>query len=109
MNVPDWWTFLLLALAAYRVWRLLAEDTILEQPRRMLVRLPRNWHENSPIPPTYRGTLAEFISCGWCLGFWVSLAWWGLWQQWDAGTLVVATPFAVSAVVGFLNRFETSE
>lgn len=86
MNVPGWYALLLLALSAFRTWRLLAEDTILDRPRAALVR---------PLP---KGE--EFILCPWCAGFWVSLAWWAAWQAWPHGTLVVAVPFAISAVVG---------
>ncbi len=88
MSVPSWWPFLLLALAAFRVWRLLAEDTILDRPRERIVRtLPKG---------------EEFVTCPWCAGFWVSLAWWVGWQVWPHWTLVAAVPFAVSAVVGLI-------
>lgn len=42
-NVPNWWALLLLALAAWRTYRLLAEDTIFEKPRRWIVNLDQNW------------------------------------------------------------------
>ena len=86
--VPSWWPFLLLALAAFRTWRLLAEDTILEPLRRRLVRAD--------------STREEFTTCPWCAGFWISLAWWLAWQAWPHATLVVAVPFAISAVVALV-------
>lgn len=84
--VPSWWPFLLLALAAFRTWRLLAEDTILDGPRARLVqRMPKG---------------EEFVTCPWCAGFWIALAWWLAWEAWPHGTLVAAVPLAISAIVG---------
>ena len=103
MNVPDWWTLALLGLAAFRVFRLLGMDTILDELRLRLVGL-RGWKEGQLTPASYRSRLAEFLICPWCLGFWVALAWWAAWQQWPHGTLVAAAPFAISAVVGILGE-----
>lgn len=88
MSVPGWYALILLVLAAFRVWRLLAEDTILEPLRARFVPADSNRE--------------AFIRCPWCLGFWVSLAWWTAWQAWPDGTLVAAVPFAISAVVGLV-------
>lgn len=89
-DVPSWWAFALLALAAWRTFRLFAYDTILEPIRtRMMERYPRKG-------------LADFMVCPFCVGFWVALVWWLVWQAWPHGTLVVATPFALSAAVGLL-------
>lgn len=105
MKIPDWWTFAILALAAYRLWRLASEDEILSAPRQKLVHLPTNWQEGDPIPDGYRIELAKFISCPWCFGahitFWVWLLW--LWQPlWTTG---LSVPLAVSAVVGLTEYF----
>jgi hypothetical protein len=108
MNVPDWWTLLLLGLASYRIYRLIAMDTLLDIPRAWLVGL-RGWREGQPIPRGYRNRLANFLVCPWCLGFWVALASWGAWQLWPHAALVVAAPFAISAVVGFLSRLDEGE
>lgn len=102
MTIPDWWGFVLLSLGAYRIWRLLAEDTILERPRRWLVRLGPNWRsEGDPVPDNYREYIALFLMCPFCLGAWVSLTVWGSWQFWPQTTTAVLVPFAISAVVGF--------
>ncbi len=85
-DVPTWWAFLLLALAAFRVWRLLAEDAILDRPREWaLHKLPKG---------------EEFLVCPWCAGFWISVLWWLAWVAWPRWTLVVAAPFAINAIVG---------
>ena len=85
MNIPGWYELLLLALAAFRTWKLLAEDTILDGPRRYVTGMSR-----------------ELLECPWCLGFWLSCAWWAAWLAWPHGTLIVAVPFALSAIVGII-------
>jgi hypothetical protein len=98
MRIPDWWQTALLALAAWRTYRLIAKDVILDPLRSRLVGL-HGWEEGKPIPKAYREKLAEFLVCPACCGFWVSLGWWAAWQQWPHGTLVAAAPFAISALV----------
>lgn len=76
----------LLALAAWRVFQLIAEDEILNRPRRYVTaRLDAKWQ--------------LFIECPYCAGFWIAVAWWVAFQIWEFGTLVVAVPFALSAGV----------
>ena len=109
MKIPDWWSFLILALAAFRIWRLASEDEILQLPRRRLVRLPKTWEEGDLLPDEYRLGLARFISCPWCLGFWISIAIWLLWlwqSEWITGLCV---PFALSAAVGLLEYFSSDD
>jgi hypothetical protein len=107
----------LLALACYRVTRLVTTDKIAEpifEPFRQ--RLEDRWqrkHYSEYVPdavrysPTWNSKLAFMLSCPWCLGFWVS----------GAGTLIVSivygldypilTWFAVSTAVGFIGRFDS--
>lgn len=103
MNVPSPWIALLLLGFSYRIWRLLAEDTILSAPRYYLVGLPIDWEDGDPIPDGYRITLASFISCAWCLGFWVSLAVWGAWIAFPTVIEFIAVPFAISSGVGLVR------
>jgi len=87
--VPGSWEFVLLGLAAFRLWRLIAEDTILDRPRGWVTgRVGEYW-----------GT---FIVCPWCSGAWLSFAWWLAWVAWPHGVLVASTPLALSAVVGLI-------
>lgn len=102
--IPNWYGLVLLALAAYRIFRLLAEDLVLDRPRAWLLGLPADWKEGQPIPRGYREKLADFITCPWCLGFWVVLAWWGAWMIWPHATLLVAVPFAISTLIGALSH-----
>lgn len=83
--IPGYLELVLLGLAAYRTWKLLAEDTILDGARDRM------------------GYGLKFLRCPWCSGFWIALAWWGAWQLWPHGTLVAAGAAAISAVVGFLG------
>jgi hypothetical protein len=114
----DAWLFVLLALACYRVTRLVTTDKITEpvfEPLRQ--RLETRWiakHAETDLEvlkyeasETWNSKLAFMLSCPWCLGFWVS----------GAGTLLVSlaygldypifTWFALSTVVGFLGRFDS--
>lgn len=102
--VPDWWSFLLLSLASFRVYRLIAEDTILDPIRSWVLRLPRDWEEGKPIPPGYREWLASFLTCPWCAGSWIAFFWWLAWQTWPRGTIITATPWAIFATVALVAR-----
>ncbi len=84
MSVPDWWEAVLLALAAWRVFQLISEDEILDRPRRYVT---------GKISPYWE----DFITCPYCAGFWITFLWWGAWQIWDHGTLVLASLFAIHA------------
>lgn len=103
MTVPSPWVALLLAAASYRLWRLVAEDSILDRPRRWIVRLPREWHEGQMLPEGYRLGLAAFLNCAWCSGFWLTVGVWLLWQADEHWTEVLAVPFALSAAVGIIR------
>lgn len=91
----------LLALAVYRVWRLLAKDFILEPIRsRFIFREGRAW-----------AWISDLLQCAWCLGFWLSgvaclvfllvtdLSLWWLALIWPA----------VSALVGITSWFDPDE
>lgn len=98
MSVPSAWATLLLALASYRLWRLLAADTILDKPRDWLTKRAKQH-----VSRGYRKELDIFLHCPWCLGWWICLAVWGAWQLWPHATLVVSVPLALSALVGAFN------
>ena len=88
-DVPSWLGLVLLSLAAFRVWRLLGEDTILARPRAAFKRRAGDYWD-------------AFLLCPWCAGFWVSVLWWLGWVWSHHWSLVAATPFAISAVVGLI-------
>jgi len=107
----SWWWFILLALASWRFFRLLAEDTILDKPRRRLLRLgdwqEREDNEDNPLPDDYRIEWAIFITCPYCAGFWISgvaLALYALIIDWPGVFLFLVAWFALSAVVAYLAK-----
>lgn len=106
----DAWLFVLLALASYRVTRIVTTDKITEPIfERIRWGLERRWYakHDGGSDTHFNSKLAFMLSCPWCLGFWVS----------GAGTLLVSlaygldypifTWFAVSTIVGFLGRFDS--
>lgn len=90
----EWWIYLLLALATFRLWLVLAEDSILDGPRSKLSEGVRS-----------------FVTCPWCLGAWLSLLTYlgwiafgpGTWN-WDDWYLGLVNVFALSAGVGLLGQ-----
>jgi hypothetical protein len=102
MTYPNWYGLVLLGLAAFRTWKLIAEDTILDRPRNASLMLA--YKIAGPKGKDYWQTLIE---CPWCAGFWISLAWWGAFELWPNGSLVAAVPLALSAIVGLLAWFST--
>ncbi len=80
------WQFVLVALAAWRTWHVLAWDSVLDRAR-------------DPLPARF----ASFVECPFCLGFWVTLAWVAAFWIEPHWTVIVAVPFAVSAAVAMLQ------
>lgn len=103
-HVPDWWQFFLLAVASFRLWRIVADDDILSRPRRWAFGLGDWQDDGDPVPSTYRRGLAEFVTCPWCLGLWISFAFFGFWLLYPEGALVCATVLALSAVAALIRR-----
>lgn len=93
--IPGPWEFALLALAAFRVWKLIGDDAILDRPR--------DWLLDRIEPDDGHGPWNYFITCPWCAGFWITLAWWGAWLIEPYAVTVAAVPFALSAAVGYLG------
>ena len=105
MNLIEPWEFAIIALAVFRVYRLIAEDTILDYPRRKLLRLADEWEQEGDDPgDDYRVKWGIFITCAWCLGWWVSLGAFLLWIWLPTETVFLATPFAISAVVALISK-----
>lgn len=99
MHVPSWLELVLLALAAFRSWKLIGDDTILDRPRGKALEL--SFRLRGPKGKDYVETLLE---CPWCAGFWIALVWWGAYELWPHGTVVAAVPFALSGIVGLLGH-----
>lgn len=110
MNIPNWYEVALLAFAAWRVFQLLAFDSITEGLRRYVTNAPADWDGTSPITKkSYRDTLALFIQCPYCAGFWIALAWWVAWLVCPYETVLVAVPLAISAGVIGADKLLSSD
>ena len=82
---------LLIGVASYRLWRLLAEDLVIEHWRDwMLVRSPA-WVD-------------AMISCAWCLGSWVAFAVTWLTDATIGIEAPVLVALAAAVVVGWLGE-----
>lgn len=107
MKTPDWYTAALLALASFRIWRLLAEDVILNPVRAWAYGVPGWRPEQGDPPDTLRVKTMELVSCPWCLGFWLTggllAAYWLIVGGLDTFGFLV-TWFAISAAVGLLAK-----
>lgn len=100
MDIPNWYELVFLALAAWRTFQLVSDDDILDRPRRWLLRLDPAWEKDGdPVGDDYRFEWGSFITCVYCCGFWISVAWWGAWQIEPHWTLVAAAPFVINAGV----------
>ena len=110
MSVPDWWEAIILSLAAWRIFHLLAFDDILDRPRRYVTRLAPTWEkEGDATGDRYREGLGGFIECPFCLGFWIALGMWGAWQMWPHETLVFSAPWVLSALVVAGQKFLSAD
>ena len=78
-----------MALAAWRVWHLIALDDITDRPRRYIT--------------DGRDKLLDFIECPYCSGAYVAGAWVVAYALWDEGTMWAALVFAVNAGVILAN------
>lgn len=84
-----------LGLATYRITRLFTRDTIMESFRNW-------WWERFPPEKTRWGYL---LTCEWCLSFWVASLLF-ISAIIDSVTVLVAVPFALSAIAGLLTAYE---
>lgn len=118
------WVFVLLGLFAFRLTRLASWDEITRRPRAWVCGLSDAaydtlaayvdeyeaegadpWTQHAADLPTRRRFyFAKMIHCAWCMGWWVSLAVSVAWWAWPDGTVRVAVPFALSAVVGLVAK-----
>ena len=94
--MPSLFEAVLLALAAWRVWHLIALDDLTDRPRRYVT--------------DGRDGLLEFIECPYCLGCWIAWRVGGRVRGLaGTGTLWAALVFAVSAGVIAMSHWLTSD
>jgi hypothetical protein len=90
VTLPSPWLFLIGALATWRVWQFLADDTLLD-----------HWRIRDRIAPP-DSLRHEFIHCPYCLGFHLSLLLTILWctaDGWPGWQSFLAVWWALSAAV----------
>ena len=91
----EWFEFVILALATYRITRLVTRDVITEGFR--------NWFWKK-FPPESK-KLGYLITCEWCLSIWVASLLIAS-AMITSVTIAVASVFALSAVAGLLTAYE---
>lgn len=78
---------------SYRIWRLLALDTILDGPRVWLLSQSPEW-------------FVDFVRCSWCLGWWLNVAFAVVAYAFADASLPTALiiAFVGSTVTGVISR-----
>lgn len=124
MRVPDWWAFLLLTLGTFRIVRIIGWDDISTGLRSRLLMPDREYwmwakmtddlesrgidpwaHKPDPdLPSRRRFYVAKLIHCPWCAGFWWSIVAYSAWLVSGRVTLYIATPLALSSVIGLIAK-----
>jgi hypothetical protein len=107
--LPSPFAFLVLALAAFRLTRLVGWDEFPPAVRARQALTGETVHHNvtdsqGPIYRWRRPTLAKFLACPYCVGFWIGLAVYLLWVFLPTQTFYAALPLALSAAVGITAR-----
>jgi hypothetical protein len=92
--MPDPFEALLLALAAWRVWHLIANDDLTEPLRDRYVK---------------NEAVLDFIECPYCLGAWLAGAWVVAFAIWPQGVIWAALVFAVASVPVIVNHMLSSD
>jgi uncharacterized protein DUF1360 len=109
--IPSPWVGLVLALGTFRVVRLIGWD---DWPYAKRLREwaggrnERNQGEalfaDDPRGTYRRPVVAKFLSCPWCVGFWVGCGVYVAWLEEPKWTLYVLAAFALNAAVGLIAR-----
>lgn len=95
MTSPSWYEFIVLGLAAWSTYHLIANDDILDRPRRWVLRLGNEWQKDGdPVPDNYRLKWGQFLSCPYCVGFWIWVIWLVAW--WIVGVEMLPAAFLMA-------------
>jgi hypothetical protein len=107
---PDPYELVLLALASWRTFQLVADDDVFDRSRRWFLRLGSDWNEEGdPVPDAYRVGWAKFLTCPYCFGFWVSIAWWLAWVAVGDWAVALAVPMSISSLLIGLSKILARE
>jgi hypothetical protein len=114
--MPNWFDFIVLIFASFRLTRLIVYDTITEFLRRPFHLTVEEISPNGKIE-TYikiKGTgiiywVGEMLSCHWCTGFWctifiyMSYVWWPLYAN------PIISILAIAGVASIVQTFITKD
>lgn len=106
----DFYALAVIALGAYRLFRLVAWDFVLQGPRDRLLGKETRVSASTTnsitdvIESFRRPRLEKFLRCPWCCGFWCCVILWGAHLAWPRPTLIVATVLASSTLVGLIDK-----
>ena len=90
LALPSWAWWLVAVLAIWRATRLVTLDYVIERPRLWLTRKSDG--------------IGYFLSCPWCVGFWLAVGFAVLVATWPLGASWVALVGSWSAVAGLLSE-----
>lgn len=116
--IPSTWAGVVMALGVYRIVRLIGWDDLppIAAARarltgeRVVLRGSLNAHAGvtNEMPTAVweydRPLLAHFISCGYCIGFWISALVYIAWRFSPSWTMTVLATFALSGIVGLIAK-----
>jgi hypothetical protein len=91
----DWFEFVILALATFRLTRLITRDVITESLRN------RVWKKYPPES----SKVGYLFTCEWCMSIWTASLLYGCFII-TSVTVIVVVPLALSAVAGLLTAYE---
>lgn len=107
--IPSPWVAVVLALGVYRICRLIGWDDF-PPVRKIRARLTGERTRVNPVESrdpivTYdRPTLEHFLTCPFCLGFWLSVVAYDLWWFEPTWTVRALAPWALSGAVGLIAK-----
>ena len=90
LELPGWAWWAVCALAAFRVTRLVTTDELLHRPRQWVA--------------ARSTTLGYWITCPWCVGFWLCLGLLAAVRWWPTPTAYACVVLSWSAVVGVMSE-----
>lgn len=107
--IPGPLELVVLVAAVYRLTRLVGWDDLppIQRARNRLTGALELPNLSDPELSTWtfrRPTLAHFLACPFCVGFWLSLAAYGAWLSAPRLTLYAMTPLAISGAVGLIAK-----
>lgn len=106
--IPSPWIALVLALAAYRLTRLVGWDDfpLAEKLRDKATgkRQSRGPHVHGDHYTYKREMVQKLVTCPFCAGFWISTVVYVCWLEVPTETLYVLAPFALGAAVGLIAK-----